>query len=76
MFTKSDLKDDDVITYRNGEKRTLKKIYVLIDETGDITNNLDQYTEDLIEKNEIDDIDIVKVERPVKYETVFARKKE
>lgn len=47
-FAKSDLKDGDIVTYRDGRKKIVFE-----------------------EEN-----DIVKVERPVKYETVFERKEE
>lgn len=70
-FTKSDLQEGDIVTDREGCKslfhngalrgRTLS-IYGL--------------TDDLKDKEGESDNDIVKVERPIKYETVFERKEE
>lgn len=73
-FIKSDLKDGDVVTYRNGRKRTINNDN-LIDDDGDGVNNLRYYNKDLtsrINKNN----DIIKVERPTSYKTVFERKEE
>lgn len=75
QFTKSDLKNEDIVTYRNGDRRTVKG-NLLTDEKGLIVNDLDKYTKDLKGKQETDYMDIVKVERPVKYETVFERREE
>lgn len=74
-FTKSDLKDEDIVTYRNGDRRTVKGNY-LIDRKGLIVNDLGKYTKDLKGKQGTDYMDIIKVERPVKYETVFERREE
>ena len=75
QFTKSDLKDGDIVTYRNGSKRTViaKK---LINSGGYIAKNIDNYTEELKDTISMIDLDIVKVERPIKYKTVFERKEE
>lgn len=75
QFTKSDLKDGDIVTYRNGSKRTViaKK---LINSGGYIAKNIDNYTEELKDTISMIDLDIVKVERPIQYETVFERKEE
>lgn len=75
QFTKSDLKDGDVVTYRDGRKRivqgeNLKKI------NGDYGYDLGAYREDLTEKYDDENFDIIKVERPAGYTTVFERKKE
>lgn len=76
QFTKSDLKDGDIVTYRNGEKRIVENIN-LIDETGEIAHRLDYYTNELkVDSRCCSNLDIVKVERPVKYETVYERKEE
>lgn len=75
-FTKSDLKDGDIVTYRDGQKRTV--FYnKLINESGLSTQYLTSYNESL-KKTELQksQTDIVKVERPVKYETVFERNEE
>lgn len=72
-FNKLDLKNGDIVTKRNGEKRTL---------VGKCLHNvkraspLTYYTEDLKDAGGLKEHDIIKVERPVKYETVFERKEE
>ena len=72
-FTKSDLKDGDIITERNGKKRILLEGF-LHDDIGDVS--LTYFTEDLKDADGLKENDIVKVERPAKYETVFERKEE
>ena len=74
-FTKSDLKDGDIVTYRNGDKRTAVDGN-LINSCGYISKKLSQYTNELKDAVIGKSLDIVKVERPVKYETVFERKEE
>lgn len=75
QFHKADLKNGDIVTYRNGAKRTViaKK---LINSGGCIVKELDDYTDELKDRILGIDLDIVKVERPVKYGTVFERKEE
>lgn len=75
-FTKSDLKDGDIVTYRDGQERTVF-CNKLINESGLSTQYLTSYDESL-KKTELQksQTDIVKVERPVKYETVFERNEE
>ena len=74
QFTKSDLKDEDIVTYRNGNKR-IKIAGKLFDENGSATIWLHSYNEDLTRKyKERKETDIIKVERPTQYETVFERK--
>ena len=75
-FTKSDLKDGDIVTYRDGQKRTVF-CNKLINESRLSTQYLTSYNESL-KKTELQksQTDIVKVERPVKYETVFERNEE
>lgn len=75
QFTQSDLKDGDIVTYRNGSKRTViaKK---LINSGGYIAKSIDNYTEELKDTISGIDLDIIKVERPTKYKTVFERKEE
>lgn len=75
QFTKSDLKDGDIVTYRNGDKRTIINNN-LIDEQGEKAHDLNYYREDLTSKGETGCLDIVKVERSTRYETVFERKEE
>lgn len=72
-FTKADLKDGDIATDREGKKRTVSKGF-LIDNFGAIS--LTYFTEDLKDIDGEEEYDIVEVERPVKYETVFERKEE
>ena len=72
-FTKADLKDGDIATDREGKKRTVSKGF-LVDNFGAIS--LTYFTEDLKDADGLQENDIVKVERPVKYETVFEREEE
>lgn len=74
-FTKSDLKNDDVVTYRNGTIRRVRE-NKLLNRDGYSGNRLENYNNDLKDKDGQHDLDIVKVERPIKYETVFERKEE
>lgn len=46
MFKKKDLKDGDIVTYRNGRKRTFIKGN-LIDEFGQIAKRINNYDDDL-----------------------------
>lgn len=75
QFTKSNLQDGDIVTYRNGQQRTIigEK---LIDKDGNITSKMDYYKEDLTKILTQKEYEIVKVERPTQYETVFERKEE
>lgn len=78
-FTKSDLKDGDLITYRNGDKaiKIKGKLRDLVGKTdgllyiSDITEELKYYIGSTNEQ-----LDIIKVERPVKYEIVYERTEE
>ena len=72
-FIKSDLKDGDIVTYRNGLKKIVSgdKLY-----GNDLFTSLRYYPEDLKDVDGEEEYDIVKVERPVKYETLFERKEE
>ena len=72
-FIKSDLKDGDIAIDREGKKRTVSKGF-LVDNFGAIS--LTYFTEDLKDVDGEEEYDIVKVERSVKYETVFERKEE
>lgn len=72
QFTKSDLKDGDIVTYRDGRKK------IVFEDKFYGSNHfvlLKYYTEDLKDIDGEEENDIVKVERPVKYETVFEREK-
>ena len=75
-FTKSDLKDGDIVIQRNGGKKrycTNREGFVGID--GDSYLAYSNYKENLLDKDGDEIYDIVKVERPT-YETVFERKEE
>lgn len=64
-FTKADLKDGDKCTLKNGQ-------VIFVDKTSNYSfSSIDEQL-----KYFNDDVSIVKVERPVKYETVFERKEE
>ena len=71
-FTKSDLKDGDIITYRDGRKRTIVA-ESLIDEYGHEVAGLRTYDNELKNKFSATGLDIVKVERSTQYEEVFER---
>ncbi len=75
QFTKSDLKDGDIVTYKNGSRRTVIANN-LINNGGYISKSLSSYTNELKDIITGTDLDIVKVERPIKYETVLERKEE
>jgi hypothetical protein len=74
-FIKSDLKDGDIVTYRNGDKRTVIAGN-LINSNGFISKKLNQYTNELKDTVIGESLDIIKVERPTQYEEVFERKEE
>lgn len=79
QFTKYDLQDGDLITYRNGDKaiKIKGKLRDLVGKTegllyiSDITEELKYYIGSTNEQ-----LDIIKVERPVKYEIVYERAEE
>lgn len=80
MFKKKDLKGGDVVTYRNGWKRTFIE-GKLINEEGMISKTIDEYNENLENlsfggPSKENDLNIVKVERPIKYQTVYEYKPE
>ena len=75
QFTKSYLKDGDIVTYRNGDKRTVIAGN-LINSNGGISKKLNQYTNELKDTVIGERLDIVKVERPTQYKEVFERKEE
>lgn len=72
-FTKSDLKDGDIVTQRNGLKKMVfeNKLY-----GSNHFVSLTYYTEDLKDANGDEEYDIIKIERPGKYNTIFERKEE
>lgn len=73
-FTKSDLQDGDIVTLRNGLKYRKSGGKIC---TRYASISLDYFTENLKyrEQNK-GNIDVIKVERPVKYETIFQRVEE
>lgn len=78
QFTKSDLKDGDIVTYRNGEQRIVnanKKRIVYINNWESLSFEFDDFNNDLTNKY-VSKYDVIKVERLVQYETVFERKEE
>jgi hypothetical protein len=80
-MTKKDLKDGDIVTLRNGDRLVLfeedftdvskdsANMLLVLD---DLDNNLNYARYG----NRNEDYDVIKVERPVEYETVFERKEE
>lgn len=76
-FTKKDLKDGDIVTYRNGEKRIVNKTenkIVYINDPENLSFYLDYFRNDLTNKRD-NEYDIIKVEK-AQYRTVFKRKEE
>lgn len=73
QFTKSDLKDGDIVTQRNGLKKMVfeNKLY-----GSNHFVSLTYYTEDLKDANGDEEYDIIKIEKPGKYNTIFERKEE
>ena len=76
LFTKSDLQDEDIVTYRDGRKRIKKGDRFVDSKKISTFMLLCDYTNDLKDNLGDTEYDIVKVERPVKYETVFERVEE
>lgn len=76
LFTKSDLKDGDMVTFRNGTK-AIKVCGALVGKDG-VLRYVNSYEEDLTRGDQYcKDTDIVKVERPPEnLNTVFERKEE
>lgn len=70
-FTKSDLQEGDIVTDRKGRK----SLYLNGNFVGETVTFI-WYTDDLKDKNDYSDNDIVKVERPIKYGIVFEREEE
>lgn len=72
MFSKKDLKDNDIVYYRDESKRIVKGEN-LLDIAGNICYNLNRYREDLIEEDKNIGLDIVKVER-LENKIIYERK--
>lgn len=77
QFTKSDLKDGDIVTQRDGYQKVVcagEKGLRGINECTYL--QMENYTTNLLDKDKDTNFDIIKVERPTGYETVFERKEE
>lgn len=77
QFTKSDLIDGDITTHKYGAKT------IVCNNTNELHGineknylHINNYRDDLTDKDGDTQFDIIKVERPIKYETVFERKEE
>ena len=76
---KEDLKNNDIVTLRNGDRLLYFNgdFYNLGEGCCHYIDDLDDYEDDLRTwDRDCKEYDIVKVERPVKYETVFEREEE
>lgn len=76
-FTKKDLEDGDIVTYRNGKKRIVNKTknkIVYINDPENLSFYLNNFRNDLTSKID-NEYDIIKVEK-TQCETVFERKEE
>lgn len=76
-FTKGDLEDGDIVTQRNGSKKTFNIIedrFYGLGESAELS--LDNYRDDLSDKDGDTQYDIIKVERTTGYKTIFERGKE
>lgn len=69
------LKDGDIVTLKNGDRLVLfSGGFTDLEREGHWIDDLDDYEDDLRTCDRFyDEYDIVKVERPVEYETVFTR---
>ena len=80
IIKKSDLKNGDIVTYRNGGKRIVRlkdKSIVMLDDFSILSFNLDDFYEDLsFSKNVESSFDIVKVYRPETEETFITQRSE
>lgn len=78
MFKKKDLKDGDIVTYKNGWRRTFIG-GKLISEEGVVSKTIDEYNENLENlsfggPSKENELNIVNVERPIKYEVFYENK--
>lgn len=78
LFKKSDLKDGDVVTQRDGCKKIVCNKATNLRGINECMTSLsiNNYTDDLKDRDRQTQYDIIKVERPVKYETVYESKEE
>lgn len=74
-FTKSDLQDGDIVTQRDGRHKKVcgKNLEGIYEYT---RLSIENYTEDLLDKDGDTDFDIIKVERPPKNEEIVYERKE
>ena len=74
-FKKDDLKNGDIVTLRNGDRLVFVGSEDFIDLSDDNDNCLSDICdlEDDFTHESYEDSDIVKIERPVEYTTVFSR---
>jgi len=73
-FTKSDLKNGDIVTRRDSKKMILlegMKVFRRLDDYGNL--HIINYTDDLKDKDGDTEYDIMSVERATSYETLFKR---
>ena len=76
VINKDDIKEGDIITLRNGDRLLVdadKDLQDLSEENDNSVASLYVYRDDMIHCCGNKDYDIVKVERPVKYSTIFER---
>ena len=78
MFKKKDLKDGDIVTYKNGWRRTFIG-GKLISEEGVVSKTIDEYNGNLENlsfggPSKENELNIVNVERPIKYEVFYENK--
>lgn len=73
-FKKSDLRDGDVVTYRDGRRRIVTDNAMCLRGINDVGHlPTSDFTEDLRKENGNTECDIIRVERPTQYEEVFKR---
>lgn len=78
-FNKGDIKEGDIITLRNGDRLLIdadKDVSDLSDENTNPIYSLYCFENDMTYRDGNSNYDIVKVERPVEYSTVYDRKEE
>ena len=76
-ITKDDLKAGDIVTYRNGDKRTFNGTKIVYSDDYEQTSlSMSNFRDDLTDIAGDTEFDIVKVERPNSYVTVYTRQEE
>lgn len=76
-MTKEDLKDMDIVTLRNGDKLVFvgEEFINITENAFNFVDDLDDFYDDLTYIHARHDNDIIKVDRPKEYETLFTRTK-